>query len=174
MFKLLNPSTNIARNRLLAVLISCLAVLPVSAASVSDNYKTFVSQQIERLFKQQQPQRALEMIEDKRESLNQAQFHGLSCQAFVSLKKADQAIEACSQAIEYSKLNEQWIDHNNLGAAYLYSGELQAAQASFKNALVINRTAKNARRNLELTRYWIANPDAYQVATNSQNKLAQK
>jgi len=150
----------------LAIVVMCAAALPASAARLSDGYKPPVMKQVERLLqkKQPQPQQALDLLATREHRLHPSQTQGMRCQALVMLKEADQAVEACSQAIEFNSLNEQWIDHNNLGAAYLYTGDLQAALASFKNALKINWSAKNTRQNIKLTKHWIANPDEYEEA----------
>lgn len=176
------PHTPLTRNRLLprmiaglATLAVCLsASLPASAAGLYASFQSPLVFQVEKLFEKQQPQRALELLEARGEKLNQAQYHGLRCQAFASLKDADSAIAACSQAIKFSKLNKQWIDHSNLGAAYLYTGELEKAQVSFKNALKINRTAKSARHNLRLTEKVIAARRLDKPEAMEHNNLAQK
>ena len=147
-------------SRLVALLITGLAtltvVLPSHAADPYTYYRAPLVVQVERLIEQQQPQQALALLESKGELLNDGQYNGLSCQAFINLKNTDAAIDACHQAIKFSALNEQWVDHNNLGAAYLYDGQLEAALGSFKAALKINRTAKNARQNFRLTEKMIA------------------
>jgi len=148
----------------LAIVVMCAAALPASAARLSDGYKPPVMKQVERLLQKKQPQQALDLLATREHRLHPSQTQGMRCQALVMLKEADQAVEACSQAIEFNSLNEQWIDHNNLGAAYLYTGDLQAALASFKNALKINWSAKNTRQNIKLTKHWIANPDEYEEA----------
>ncbi len=155
----LNPFAN-NRSRLMALVITGLAALTITLPSHAvDRYANFrapVMVQVERLIEQQQPQQALTLLASKGDQLNKGHYHGLSCQAFVSLKNTDAAIDACLQAIKFSKLNEQWVDHNNLGAAYLFSGQLEAAQTSFNAALKINRTAKDAHKNLRITKHMIA------------------
>lgn len=174
MFKQATRITSSRLNYALAIMLTCLAALPASAAKLSDGYKPPVMKQVERLLKHQQPQQALDLLASKQHRLHPSQLQGMRCQALIFLKEAEQAIEACSQAIQYNPLNEQWIDYNNLGAAYLYSGDLQAAQLNFKQALKINWSAKNARKNLKLTQHWIADPSAYRAARHSDNSLAQK
>ena len=170
------PTRSASRNvnYALAIMLMCLSALPASAARLSEGYKPPVMKQVERLLKHQQPQQALDLLASKEHRLHPAQIQGMRCQALIFLKQADQAIEACSQAIEFNPLNEQWVDYNNLGAAYLYNGNLQAALDNFKQALKINWSAKNARQNLKLTKHWIADQSAYREVMNSENNLAQK
>ncbi len=144
-------------NTLLLAGATALGARLFTPEAVADSYSSYEPgflHQAERALRRNDPAHALGILEANSErdlkNRHRAEAEGLNCRAHLAMGDAIEAREACQAAIDLDKSRSSWRYFNNLGAAELTLGNLDAAETAFSRAAMISAWVATPRRNLAL------------------------
>lgn len=149
-----NSTTLYRFTHIISLGLLLIMAVPVLASGQLDHAAPANMHQAEKQLKSGNPEQALKTLkrtEKHRTSLSaQAYAQSIECRAWLALKEGVQAQQACMSAIALTPGRAQWGDHNNLGIAKLYQGNLEGAMLEFRIALRMSQGEKAVRRNLNV------------------------
>ena len=140
---------NLATALIMAVVSSSLWQSNVSA-DVFDHYKPNVLVKADRALQRGQPDRVLELLTGRIETLRHAPYRGegyaLVCKAYYQNQDFLRAEKACDDAVNATTSN--WSHLNNRGVMRYLLGRYDEALSDFRQAAAVNAKSRSIRENL--------------------------